>query len=85
MDFDNFQTVTLSSKLFYLTKIHDFSILFSEPSRTAGNNPFVATFKDQPAPIGGDLTKNPFTSSFIPPPSKFRMKNCKQTAVKGTV
>jgi len=31
------------------------------------NNPFVATFKDQP-PIGGDLTKNPFTSSFIPPP-----------------
>ena len=33
------------------------------------NNPFVATFKDQP-PIGGDLTKNPFTSSFIPPPGK---------------
>ena len=35
------------------------------------NNPFVATFKDQP-PIGGDLTKNPFTSSFIPPPGKKR-------------
>jgi len=34
------------------------------------NNPFVATFKEQPQPpqLGGDLTKNPFCSSFIPPP-----------------
>ena len=50
--------------------MHIFVIL--DPNMGSGgttNNPFVATFKDQP-PIGGDLTKNPFTSSFIPPPGK---------------
>ena len=35
------------------------------------NNPFVANFKEQPPQqLGGDLTKNPFCSSFIPPPGK---------------
>lgn len=48
------------------------------------NNPFVANFKEpapvssqpqtsnvQAAPACGDLTKNPFSSSFIPPPGPF--------------
>jgi len=42
------------------------------------NNPFVANFKEQPPQqLGGDLTKNPFCSSFIPPPgsSPFHSNN----------
>lgn len=42
----------------------------SQPKATMSNNPFVANFKEAPpaAAAVGDLTKNPFCSSFIPPP-----------------
>lgn len=42
----------------------------SQPKAMTSNNPFVANFKEgtTAAPAVGDLTKNPFCSSFIPPP-----------------
>ena len=56
-------------------KLKNVFFLLSDLSRVSqpgvSNNPFVANFKEQPPQqLGGDLTKNPFCSSFIPPPGK---------------
>ena len=73
------------SKTSFLLLLSNLGLFFSDVSRVS-NNPFVANFKEpqqqqqqQPpssttaaaANVGcGDLTKNPFSSSFIPPPGK---------------
>ena len=71
------------SKTSFLLLLSNPGLFFSDVSRVS-NNPFVANFKEPQqqqqqqssssttaANVGcGDLTKNPFSSSFIPPPGK---------------